>query len=159
VTAVPHPSEIDVEHPLERLSIRLLDDRRRMADARVVHEHIETVFVGGGLDELFERLGVAHVEFVKARIATRRLDSLDSLRAAIGVDIGHHDPRTLLGTPLGGGAADTGPRTRDEHRPVVQLHGEMLAGGGDKIDPHNPTTPPKERTPSPSIARYGIPPA
>jgi NADP-dependent 3-hydroxy acid dehydrogenase YdfG len=123
VTAVPHPAEIDVEHAIERLGIGLLDDCRRVADAGVVDQCVEAVFLGRGLDEVRERIGVAHVEFVERGVAVGRFDPIDGLLATFAVDVGHDHPRALRGTALGGRTADSRACTRHEHRSVLESHG------------------------------------
>ena len=122
MTAVPHPAKIDVEHAIERLGIGLLDDCRRVADAGVVGQCVEAVFLGRGLDEVRERIGVAHVEFVERGVAVRRFDPIDGLLATFGVDVGHDHPRALRGTALGGRTADSRACTRHEHRSILESH-------------------------------------
>ncbi len=70
---------------------------------------------------LLGRVGVGDVDPHGERVAALTLDAVGDLLRALGVDVGHHDGRTLARQRLGVGLADAATGAGDDGHLVVEL--------------------------------------
>ncbi len=107
---------VDAELRLEPVGRQLA---RRHHDARVVHEHVETILLGHELGGRCHTREVTLVERDEAQIGTVDVgfDSLDGIGGALLGSTTQQHPAAALGEHLGGFEADSGVGTGDEEGP------------------------------------------
>lgn len=118
--AVDDTAEVDVEHPLPLVGGRV-EELSSLTHACVVHHDVGDAVLGAHLGgELFDGVGVGHVEHVRVGHTAALSDLGRGVLGAAFVDIADDQFGAFPGERKRGGPADAAARPGDRHQRVVE---------------------------------------